>query len=536
MAFDENSRLYVVEMRDYSEQDKEHLGQVRLLEDTDGDGRFDRGTVFAKTLSWPTAIACWDGGVFVGAAPDIYYLKDTDGDGKADEQRTVFTGFSRAQRAGPAQQLSLEPRQSHSRRHQHRRRRSRRGPASPDFKPVNVNGRDFSFDPRTLDLRPKAAARSTACRSTTGDASSSAPTATIFRWSCSRTATWRAIRPWQRPRRGSSIAADGPQAEVFRTSPIEAWRIVRTRLRVTGAATGPGRRRRTSGRLLHRRDRHDDLSRRCAARGVRRASRSPATWAATSCIASGSSPTVLDSSPYRADEEKEFLSSTDNWFRPAQFANAPDGALYVIDVYREVIEHPASLPPEIKKHIDLTSGRDRGRHLSRRARRLSAAPLPRLGEATTAELVATLEHPNGWHRDTAARLLFERQDRSAVAPLEKLAAESQSCPRAACTRCMPLAGLKALAARDCCCCVSTTSIRACANTPCDCPKPLAAESARAAGQALCAWPATQICACAINLRSRWASSTTRRVSGLGRHSARKRPPGWQRQVDSPGRV
>ena len=63
----------------------------------------------------------------------------------------------------------------------------------------------------------------------------------------------------------------------------------------------------------------------------------------------------------RVDEKSEFVASTDIWFRPAQFFNAPDGTLYVADVYREVIEHPASLPPEIKQHLDLTSGRDRGR-------------------------------------------------------------------------------------------------------------------------------------------------------------------------------
>src|SRR6516162_10279441 len=87
LSFDENGRMYVVEMIDYSEQDKEFLGTVRLLEDTDQDGRFDRSTVFADKLSWPTAIACYDGGVFVGAAPDIFYLKDTNGDGKADERK-----------------------------------------------------------------------------------------------------------------------------------------------------------------------------------------------------------------------------------------------------------------------------------------------------------------------------------------------------------------------------------------------------------------------------------------------------------------
>ncbi|MFN8707107.1 MAG: cytochrome C, partial [Planctomyces sp.] len=63
----------------------------------------------------------------------------------------------------------------------------------------------------------------------------------------------------------------------------------------------------------------------------------------------------------RIDPGTEFVASSDIWFRPVQFANAPDGCLYILDMYREVIEHPASLPPEIKQHLDLTSGRDRGR-------------------------------------------------------------------------------------------------------------------------------------------------------------------------------
>src|SRR5881394_1431215 len=105
MAYDENGRAYVCEMRDYPYTDKAHhqrnqenptdaaIGTVRLLEDTDGDGVFDRSTVFADGLSWPTGVACWKGGVFVAATPDLWYLKDTDGDGKADIRRKVFTGF-----------------------------------------------------------------------------------------------------------------------------------------------------------------------------------------------------------------------------------------------------------------------------------------------------------------------------------------------------------------------------------------------------------------------------------------------------------
>src|SRR5205085_4735985 len=96
MSFDENGRLYVVEMRDYSERRDEKLGRVKLLEDTNGDGRFNKATIFATNLAWPTAVIGYDGGIFVGASPDIIYFKDTNGDGVADVRRVVFTGFGSA--------------------------------------------------------------------------------------------------------------------------------------------------------------------------------------------------------------------------------------------------------------------------------------------------------------------------------------------------------------------------------------------------------------------------------------------------------
>src|SRR5262249_12655643 len=134
----------------------------------------------------------------------------------------------------------------------------------------------------------------------------------------------------------------------------------------------------------------------------------------------------LASAARRADPAVEFLASTDNWFRPVQFANGPDGCLYVIDMYRELIEGADFLPPQILKHLDVGSGVDRGRIYRIVPEGFKRPKPPRLSKATTAELVALLEHPNGWHRDTASRLLYQRQDRTAVAPLKKLAAESRS--------------------------------------------------------------------------------------------------------------
>ena len=104
-AYDEDGRLYVVEMSDYPHVDPANdkpfaenlgdppIGRVRLLIDRDDDGVFDEGHIFADKLSWPTGIVVWNGGVFVAATPDIWYLRDNDGDHRADERRRVFTGF-----------------------------------------------------------------------------------------------------------------------------------------------------------------------------------------------------------------------------------------------------------------------------------------------------------------------------------------------------------------------------------------------------------------------------------------------------------
>ncbi len=149
----------------------------------------------------------------------------------------------------------------------------------------------------------------------------------------------------------------------------------------------------------------------------------------------------------RMDPGRELLASRDIWFRPVQYANAPDGCLHILDMYREVIEHPASLPPEIKKHLDLTSGRDRGRLYRLAPVNWKYRPSPQLSKATTTELTAQLEHPNAWHRDTASRLLYERQDASAV-PLLRTLLRSSEQPLARFHAIGALDGLGALAADD----------------------------------------------------------------------------------------
>ena len=126
----------------------------------------------------------------------------------------------------------------------------------------------------------------------------------------------------------------------------------------------------------------------------------------------------------RADQDTEFLTSTDNWFRPVNFVNAPDGTLFLLDMYRETIEHPYSIPDDIKAHLDLQSGDDRGRIYRLVPPGRSKFHFARLGGLSPRDLVRQLESSNAWNRETAQRLIVERHDLSVVGALEQLVQES----------------------------------------------------------------------------------------------------------------
>jgi putative membrane-bound dehydrogenase-like protein len=445
LAFDADSRLYTVEMRGYSEQPDEALGQVRLLTDNDGDGAFDQSTLFLEGLSWPTAIHCYDGGVFIADAPDIIYARDNDGDGVADQREVVFTGFGKSNVQGLLNSFAWGlDNVIHGATSSSGGKITR--PDAPDQPAIDLSGRDFAFDPRTRRLTP-----------TSGGGQHGL---TFDDWGhkfvCHNSDhimqvmfedRYLARNPYLAPPSPrKSIAADGPQAEVFRISEVEPWRIVRTRLRkkgiVPGIVEGGGR---PAGYFT-------------SATGVTiyRGDAWPAELRDQVFVGDVGSNVVhrktLDTSgiefvAHRADPGVEFLASRDIWFRPAQFANGPDGNLYILDVYREVIEHPHSIPPIIKQHLDLTSGRDRGRLYRVTTTQEPLRPWPKLSKLSSAELVALLAHPNSWHRETAARLLYERQDPTSVEPARHLARDSQS-PLGRIHALYTLAGFGALTADD----------------------------------------------------------------------------------------
>ncbi len=441
VAIDENLRMYVVEMNGYSEDRDDKLSKIRLLDDKDGDGKYETSKVFVDKLNWPTAVACWDGGIIVADAPDIFWFKDTTGDDVPDEKKVLFTGFGISNVQGLINSFNwgLDNRYYCS--------TSSTGaeatkPGDPSFKPLPLRGRDFALDCRGMKLEP-----------TTGGAQHGL---SFDDWGnrfiCSNSDhiiqvmiedRYLARNPYlaaATPKK--SIAADGPQADVFRTSRVEPWRVVRTRLRkkgiVPGIVEGGGR---DSGYFT-------------SATGVTiyRGNAWPQECHGLAIVGDVGSNIIhrkklvesgLEFNAVRIDEKSELVASTDNWFRPVQYANAPDGSLYVCDMYRETIEHPASLPPAIKKHVDLTSGRDRGRIWRLIPEGFQQPKLERLGGKTTEQLVALLEHPNGWHRDTAARLIYQRQDQKAILPLVKLVTKSAA-PLGRIHAMYALAGINAL--------------------------------------------------------------------------------------------
>ena len=93
IEWDAEGRLYVCEMRGYSEDRDAGLSRIRRLEDTDQDGVFDTSVIYADGLLWPTALFPYKGGLFVGDAPNLYYFRDEDQDGKAEKKKVVLTGF-----------------------------------------------------------------------------------------------------------------------------------------------------------------------------------------------------------------------------------------------------------------------------------------------------------------------------------------------------------------------------------------------------------------------------------------------------------
>jgi putative membrane-bound dehydrogenase-like protein len=441
ISFDADGRAYVAEMLDYPFIRTEKMfgpfpeGQVRLIEDSDGDGKVDKSTVFATGVWLPISVLAWDGGVLVAAAPDILFLKDTDGDGRADVRKVILTGFDTSQDLYRVNGLlwgvdgwiyarGVGDTPIH-------------WGDDPGGPALSTKGMNFRFKPKEKKFEPVSGMSS--CVGLTQD-----DWGHLF-FTNSAEHVYQVVLPRKYLSRNASLVAPrvvtqipdhGGITPIFRVSLPQDWRVARTeqwkreglekkyfgtiegRPDYTTAVTGPHVYRETLfppefrgnyfcceavGNLVHR------------------------------DVLGGNGP-VFTAKRAASEQKSEFLASTDPWCCPVEIKSGPDGALYVCDMYRQMIEHPGpdggrdvpNVPYEILRKYGMRAGSTMGRIYRVSPRGTPPAKRPNLGKATPRQLAEHLGGDAGWWRDTAQRLILENPQAADVNAIEAAATGAQA--------------------------------------------------------------------------------------------------------------
>ncbi|MGE4002130.1 MAG: neutral/alkaline non-lysosomal ceramidase N-terminal domain-containing protein [Planctomycetaceae bacterium] len=413
-----DGRLWVVEMGDYPNGNPDIPqtdnrpgkpmwegppgGRVKLLNDTDADGRYDEAVTFLDGLTLPTGVFPWRDGVVIAAAPEIFFARDTDGDGRADEQRALFTGFAEG---NPQHRVNgfaygldgwLWVADTSS---------SRSITSAVTGEEIATSGRDLRIDPdRGLAVPVSGTSQYGRCRDDWGNWFGNNNSEPLFHFAIED----RYLR------RNPFVPSPSPR--VFLTEPSAAPRVYPT------------------SRTL---DRFNDLftlnrfTSACSPLIVRDGELpDDVNGAALICEPVHNLVSRVMLAPlgvtfrghrHESEWESEFLSSRDNWFRPVHLETGPDASIWVCDMYRHVIEHPQWIPEAWQARLDLYAGRDKGRIYRIRRSDHPVAAAPNLAGMSDNELTEQIASACGWRRDTAQRLLIERQEDSIVPRLEEFA-------------------------------------------------------------------------------------------------------------------
>lgn len=410
MDVDENGRIYVVEDRGYPLSVHNPLGRVIMLEDTNGDGIPDHATVFADKLVMPTGVMRWKKGILVTDVPNVWYFEDTKGTGVADVRKLMLTGFAVTNpqhtvnnpvygldnwiylaHEGPARAIIYKKEFGDL-------GSDIRFPDRSDVPALTEHNRNVRFRPDTYQLESLSGSSqygqafdNWGHHFTTNNSDHARHEVIAARY-LQRNPDLPVFSAMQQ------IPDHGAAAKVYPITLHPRFELLTEVGQFTSAC----------GITFYRGSLfvaepvhnlvHQDLL----------------TDAGATFIAK------------RAHPDVEFLASTDAWFRPVNFYAGPDGALYVMDFYRLVIEHPEWMSTEAQKSQDLTKGIDRGR-IYRIVPDGAPSPRPiKLGSASNTELVHELENPIVWWRRTAQRLLVDRKAVDVVPDLVRMVRESQS--------------------------------------------------------------------------------------------------------------
>ena len=447
MTFDEQGNAFVVEMPDYPFKPESGIGKgrIRMLADTNGDGRVDKSTIFADSLLEATSILPWKGGLIVTAAPNIFYLKDTNGDGRADTKELLFTGFFQNNSEAQITNLrfSVDNWIYASNFGQEGEVTSVKNPGAP---PLSMSGADFRFrmDRGLFELETGPTQFGQA----------------IDDWG-HRFLTENSIHiqqsiiPWRYAHRHPYLPHHKLLANISDHDPLmynasspPYWRVERTKRRnqafqennldqveyAEGHFTG------ASGTTIYLGHSFPekyygnvfigDVSGNLVHRDI---------------LTAFADSVALVAKRDDVEKSEEFLTSTDPWFRPANFSVGPDGSLYIIDMYRQHIEAPTSVPEDLKSDMDYNNGKDKGRIYRIVPKNAGSYKKvsPDLKNATTEQIVEQLSNPNQWWQLQAQRILLERQDKSVVPALKNLFTRHQD-PRVRLHALYALEGLNSL--------------------------------------------------------------------------------------------
>ena len=410
IAFGHEGSLWVVEMGDYplgAEQASE-AGRVKRLSDVNGDGVFDRATVFLDGLDFPTAVHPWRDGAIVIAAPEIFFARDRDGDGRADEREILYSGL---ELANPQHRTNGFAYGLDHSLHCAAGENVGELTAVKTGETVNASGHDVQIWPDSGRLAAiSGRTQYVRSRNDWGDWFGNENNRPMYHFP---------IEDRYLKRNGAVRFSDNKQ-QLFEppvAPPVYPLSDTTDRFNDLFAAN-----RFTSA---------------CSAIVVRSESLGEELeGAALVCEPVHNlvhrAQLVAHGSTYRATRvstelKSEFLRSTDPWFRPVRAAIGPDGMIWIVDMYRAVIEHPEWIPQAWQQQLDVRAGADRGRiYRVVRAEGAGPARLPNIAERTAEELIAWLASDSGTLRDMAQQELLQRGDKSIADALRSVAASSPS--------------------------------------------------------------------------------------------------------------